>query len=550
MVQPSTSNPALDSGYYDLGSSKHLTITTFSPTAQLWFTRGLIWSYAFNHAEAASCFKRALEADPECAMAYWGLAYALGPNYNKTWEIVEVSEAQKAREVAVKAKELCGRTGTTGVEKALIEAIQSRFPSDDTDHEQRNENYANAMGKVYEDFKTDLDISVLYADALMNLTPWTLWSLTTGDPNPGSRTLEIRSILESTLSLPAANSHPGLLHLYIHLMEMSPWPELALPAANHLRGLVPDAGHLQHMPSHIDILCGDYASAISSNTAANEADAKTGGDGFYTMYRAHNFHFKIYAAMFAGQSQVALDTASALEEMLPEDVMKPMADCLEAFMSVRVHVLIRFGRWTELIDLLLPEDQSLYCVTTAMIHYGKGVAFAATGNISAGDNQRVLFREEVKRVPETRLMFNNTCLSILTIASAMLDGELEYRLSHHTTAFSHLQRAIKLDDELPYDEPWGWMQPARHAYGALLLEQGKVKEAREVYAADLGMDGRVPRARRHLGNVWALRGLWECLVKLGRVKEARGLERELKKAEVGADVEIRFSCFCRLEKSG
>jgi tetratricopeptide (TPR) repeat protein len=224
-----------------------------------------------------------------------------------------------------------------------------------------------------------------------------------------------------------------------------------------------------------------------------------------------------------------------------------MADWLEGILSMRVHVHIRFGRWQELLGLELPKDQELYCVTTAMIYYGKGVALAAMGNIVEAEKERKLFRNALERIPPSCTIFANKCIDILAIAGAMLDGELLYRKGDFDLAFEELRRSISLDDSLPYDEPWGWMQPTRHAYGALLLEQGHVEEAAAVYSADLGMDGTLPRPLQHPNNVWALHGYHECLMKLGRTAEARILEPQLRMAVAVADVPIRSSCFCRLK---
>jgi tetratricopeptide (TPR) repeat protein len=307
------------------------------------------------------------------------------------------------------------------------------------------------------------------------------------------------------------------------------------------------------MPTHLDVLCGDYKQVVASNEAAIRADerfvAARGRMNFYTLYRVHNYHFKIYGAMFLGQSRVALETADALAAAVPESLLRvtvpPMADWLEGFVAMRVHVLIRFGRWQELIDAPLPADPDLYRVTTAMLHYGKGVAFAATGQIARARAERDLFSAAVDRVPESRTIFNNTCESILQVASAMLDGELEYRAGNVDEAFSQLRRAVQLDDELPYDEPWGWMQPARHAYGALLLERDRVPEAEAVYRADLGLDATLPRPCWHPGNVWSLHGYHECLIRLGKHEQAGIVEQQLRVALARTDVHIGASCYCR-----
>ena len=544
--------------YYDLGRHSR-PVTTSSPQAQTWFDRGLVWTYGFNHEEAVYCFEQALRHDPDCAMAHWGVGYALGPNYNKPWEAFDEADLRSTLEHAhaavARAEELA--EPATPAEQALIGALRWRYAQDELPGERQvwNEKYADAMGGVYRDFGDDLDVAALYADALMNLTPWQLWDLRTGEPAAGARTAEAREVLDRALDSPAARAHPGVLHMYIHLMEMSPYPERARPAAEHLRGLVPDAGHLHHMPTHLDVLCGDYGRVVASNTDAIAADerylARNGAMNFYTMYRCHDYHFKIYGAMFLGQSEVALSTAARLADSIPDDLLRvespPMADWLEGFLAMRVHVLIRFGRWQDILDLPMPADPELYCVTTAMLRYAKGVACAALGRVAEARAERELFRLAQAAVPATRMLFNNTCTDVLAIAGAMLDGELDYREGNIEAAFASLRRAIELDDGLPYDEPWGWMQPTRHAYGALLLEQGRVAEAERVYRADLGFDDTLPRACQHPGNVWSLHGFHECLVRLGRPGEAAIIEQQLKLTAALADVPIESSCFCRLE---
>ncbi|KAK9645077.1 hypothetical protein V6Z96_007930 [Aspergillus fumigatus] len=558
MSQRHESSDNTSDSYNNLGSY-HRPVSTAYPQAQLWFDRGLIWTYAFNHEEAGHCFQKSIEIDPRCAMSYWGLAYALGPNYNKPWEVFDKQElestVQRTRRAAEDAK--ANAKLASPVEAALIDALQYRYPQDRPagDCSSWNQGYADAMEAVYKQHPDDLDVAVLYADALMNLTPWALWDIKTGQPAPDARTLDIKAVLDRALAQKGGLSHPGLLHLYIHLMEMSGSPESALTAADHLRGLVPDAGHLNHMPTHLDILCGDYRRAVASNSEAIRADekflARAGPVNFYTLYRSHDYHFRIYAAMFAGQSRVALDTAVELEASIPEELLRiespPMADWLEGFLAVKVHVLVRFGRWEDILALELPQDQDLYCVTTAMIHYAKGVASAALGRVDEADQERTEFHKAFDRVPPSRTLFNNTCRDILAIAEAMLDGEIEYRRGNIDAAFKHLRQSIALDDGLPYDEPWGWMQPTRHAYGALLLEQGQVEKAAEVYGADLGMDDTLPRALQHPNNVWSLHGYHECLTRLGRLAEARIIQQQLKLAAATADVPIRSSCFCRLE---
>lgn len=542
---------------FDLSSFTRDTSTS-SAEAQAWFDRGLVWSYAFNHEEAIACFERAVAADEWFALAHWGVAYAAGPNYNKQWDAFDPVDLRRslrrAYDATQRAIDLAG--DAPEVERDLIWALSSRYPSPEPDDVigDPGEAYARAMREVHRRRPSDLDLAALCADALINVTAWALWDLATGRPADGAHTLEARRVLESALASPGGLAHPGLLHFYIHLMEMSPTPEVALEAADALRGLVPDAGHLIHMPTHIDVLLGDYERVIAGNERASAADdrlaAHTGPVNFYALYRAHDHHFRIYGAMFAGREATAIEAADALTAALPAELLRvdvpPMADWLESFVGMRLHVLVRFGRWAEIIAEPLPADPQLYSFTTALTHYAKGVAFAALSRVKEAKREREEFAAAVLRVPDSRNLFNNTALNVLAIAGAMLDGEIEYRKGDYGAAWTHLRRAIELDDGLPYDEPWGWMQPTRRAYGALLLEQGEVKTALAVYAADLGLDGTLPRACQHPNNVWSLHGYHECLTRLGRADEARELKPQLDRALARADIAITASCFCRV----
>lgn len=559
MTEPYTdSGPYTDPApYYNLGTY-HREVATAIPDAQRWFDRGLVWAYAFNHEEAVRCFERALAHDGDLAIARWGIAYAVGPNYNKAWDAFDPAElaASLAR---ARAELALARTGRmTAAERALIEALAVRFPTDDpaeTDVLAHGHSaYADAMVAVLQSFPDDVDLQALTADALLNVTAWALWD-PTGEPAADSRVVQAVHILDTALSGSDGATHPGVLHLYIHAMEMSAHPERALPAADLLRGLVPDAGHLQHMPSHIDVLCGDYRASVLANQAAVRADREFVRDrgplNFYSLYRAHDLHFVVYSAMFEGQFGTAYDAARELAGQLTPELLAiespPMADWLEAFVGLDVHVLVRFGRWQELISLPIPQDPELYCTTTATVHYGRGIAYAATGQLSAAHAERTLLAEAYARIPESRYLFNNTSRDILAIAVAMLDGEIAYREQRFDDAFALLRRAVALDDALPYDEPWGWMQPTRHAYGALLLEQGHVAQAAGVYAADLGLDGTLRRSCQHPGNVWSLHGYHECLQRLGRDEEAAIIAAQLTIKLARTDVPVQASCACRMD---
>jgi tetratricopeptide (TPR) repeat protein len=548
--------------YYDLGSFGHV-ITTTSKDAQVWFNRGLTWVYSFNHVEGAYCFEQAIAHDPACAMAYWGLAYAIGPNYNKPWEKFDLGDLHSS----VKRGYIASREAkkhainATPFEQALAEAIQFRFLTDQPakDYPALNRGYAEAMKVAYDKFGRDLDMATLYADALMNMTPWALWDLFTGAPNPKAPTMEVKTVLERALAQieDGANRNPGLLHLYIHFVEMSPNPELGINAADHLRDLIPDAGHVVHMPAHLDILIGDWRRSIASNYKATVADdkyfKKVGAHNFYSFYRLHNYHSLVYAAMQAGQSRVALESVTRMESTVPEDVLRmpspPMADWLEQFMSIRVHVLVRFGMWEELKQMELPHDKVLYSGTTTAIHYGKGIAFAAMNDVPAAKKEQERFIEALARVPESRRAYEGKMIDVFKVAANMLEGEIEYRCGNFDQAFELLRVAIDLEDRLPYSEPWSWMQPVRHAYAALKMEQGHIEEAAKTYRADLGFDSSLIRPRRHPNNVWSLQGYYECLIRLGRFDEAAVIEPSAKLALAVADIPIKASCFCRLDTS-
>ncbi|WP_419738059.1 hypothetical protein [Ruegeria sp.] len=443
----------------------------------------------------------------------------------------------------------------TEVEKALILALPSRYPQRDTTEGMHEWDYdfADAMRAAFKAQPDHLDLRTIYVEALLNLTPWQMWDLSTGQPAEGAATLEAQEALEWAMQNdPDAMSHPGLLHLYVHLMEMSPTPEKALKAGDILRTLVPDAGHLVHMPTHIDILCGHYHNVVHWNQKASEADLKyyerEGAFNIYTGYRQHDYHFTIYGAMFLGQIEPALRANQGIWDTTPEEMLRiespPMADFFESYMSMGPHILIRFGRWEEAKALVLPDDPDLYRTLTATTHYARALAFAATGDVPCAEAEEQLFLNAKARVPEARRLHNNRVIDLLEIATEMLRGEIEYRKENFDLAFAHLRRSVELDDTLPYDEPWGWMQPTRHALGALLFEQGYLTEAETVYREDLGLGGTLSRASIHPDNIWSLKGLHDCLKARGDTIELPQIKQRLDLALARADRAVAASCFC------
>lgn len=548
---------------YDLGSH-HRAVTTENATAQQWFDRGLIWIYGFDLEMAGRCFREAIALDDNCAMAYWGLAYSSGIYYNKPWHRMQKDELRQKLDLTYKTVRAAQARSehVTPVEKMMIAALLSRYqaptPATTEQYHQWDDDYAAEMRKVYAAFPEDDDVCALHAEALMTRTPWALWDLRSGEPAEDASTLEAIDVLETAMQRIEDNGtdpHAGMLHMYIHVMEMSPFPEKALRACDQLRQLVPDSGHLCHMPSHIDVRCGHYYEAIETNNRAIAADrvylANEGAINFHTLSRIHNFHLKIYASLFLGQFHTAMAAVEELIATTPEELLRienpAMADWMEAYIGMKAHIFIRFGKWQEIIDETLPHDPDLYRMTTAVWHYAKTIAQAALGNVPAAEKQRVEFYRAVARVPETRYVFNNTCLDVLKIAEQMLLGEIEYRKQNYAVAYDHLRQAVDLDDNLKYDEPWGWMQPARHALGALLLEQGHVAQAKQVYLDDLGLSDTLVSTSQHVDNLWSLHGLVECHEREGDVEQAKRVRARLNLAKARADVPINASCACRLE---
>ena len=552
----------MSDGYpYDLGGFGR-PVTTGSAEAQCWVDRGLAWIWGYNHEEAIRCFRAALAADADCAMAWWGVAYAAGPNYNMPWWVMDAAGQRAALGTARGATEaaLARRGGLTGPERALIEALPARYPQAEptADMAPWNDAFAEAMRAAHATHPEDLEIAAVFAEALMNRTPWRMWDLAAGAPAEGADTEECRAVLERALQADAAWRHPGILHLYVHLMEMSPTPEAALRAGDVLRRLVPDAGHLIHMPTHIDVLCGHYHDVVHWNEAAIGADLKfferEGAANIYTGYRQHNYHFVIYGALFLGQIAPALRAVRGLRETTPEAVLRiespPMADYFESYLSFEPHVLVRFGRWRAATALVLPEDPELFCTQAAFTWYARALGHAALGEVAHAERAAAAFRDASARVPSTRLLHNNRVVDLLQIADAMVRGEILYRRGDPEAAFGALRAAVHLEDTLPYDEPWGWMQPTRHALGALLFEQGRVAEAEAVFREDLGLGGHLSRATVHPDNVWALKGLHDCLARRGETVEVVQVRQRLDIAQARADRPVAAACGCARAATG
>ena len=523
-------------------------VSTSSRECQEWMDKGVTQMYGFNHEDAIRCFRKALDIDSTCAMAHYYIARNSAPNYNNPAGL----DVALAYEESQKATKLAQEVSLIDWEAALIKALTSLFTGDDSKSilTESCKKFACAMREVYQQFSEDVDVAALFAESLMMLAPWNLWT-----PQPDIKpaipeTEELVAVLEKSLQLEP--THPALCHFYIHTMELSANPEKALSAANVLRTRVPGQGHLLHMPSHIDMWLGHYEDAVESNKSAIDADevyvTQTGYDNeFYKVYRMHNYHFGAWAAMFNGQFATALKFAEAAERQLgPEAVTCPVSDVgqtiLEGFASIPWHVLVRFGRWEDIIRRPVKEDQELYPAVTAVTHYARGVALAALGRLDEAEVERQKFRKafQHKSLERKYLVHNplrnmkNHC-GILDVAEAVLDGEVEYHKGNYELAYEHLRLAVKRDIGLSYDEPWGWMMPARHSLGALLLEQGHAAEAEEVYREDLLV---------YKSNMWALCGLHQALSQQNKTEEAKSVYAVFEVASSRADVKIGASCYC------
>jgi tetratricopeptide (TPR) repeat protein len=513
-------------------------VTTNSPEAQRWFDQGIQLLYGFNHDEAIRSFEQAAAIDPQCAMAWWGSAYARGIHINNP--VMAEEQSRAAYEAAQKA--LAALEGETPIEAALVRAVATRYawPAPE-DRGALDEAYAAAMERAWHSFPGDPDVGALFAESLMNLQPWDLW---TAEAAPKGRALEVAAVLEGVMA--RTPRHPGANHFYIHAIEASPWPERGLAAAARLATLVPGSGHLVHMPSHIQIRTGRYAQAVASNEKAIAADlayfAKAPEPEFYAVYFLHNAHFLAYAAMMEGRYATALEAARIIEKSVPPAFLKEFAPVADGFMPTALHVLLRFGKWQEILKE--PEPQAFQLVTRAERHFARAVAYANLGKtMEARAELTALGRAaaEIDAAEAEWKVGNNLAPAVMAVAQKMAEGEILYREGKKDEAFASLREAVRLEETLAYDEPPGWMQPVRHALGALLMAAERAAEAEDVYRADL---------ERHPRNAWSLLGLKQALEGQQKAAEAEAIAAEVDAAWARADVTPPGSCFCREAVSG
>ena len=504
-------------------------VTTASSEAQAWFDQGIQLLYGFNHDEAIRSFEKAAEIDPKCAMAWWGSAYACGMHINNP----EMGEEQSKLAYEAAQKAAAALDNETPLERALVRAVSERYEMPTPkDRKPLNQRYADAMERVWHAFPNDPDVGALFAESLMNLQPWDLW---TGAGVPKGRALEIVAVLERTLA--KFPNHPGANHFYIHAIEASPWPEKGVEVAERLLKLVPGSGHLVHMPSHIFMRVGRYRDAAESNQQAIKVDeaylAVAPPPDFYSVYFMHNLHFLTYCAMMEGRYQTAIDAARKIQAQIPPEFLKKYVTVADGFTPTALHVLIRFGKWKEI--LAEPEPEEWRLLSRAERHFARSIAFTQLGELANAKKEIEQMDEVAKGFTDQWKLGNNPATSVIAIARLMAQGELAFREGQADKAFDLLRQAIKLEEALSYDEPPGWMQPVRHALGALLLADGRAQEAEAVYRADL---------IRHPNNSWSLLGLKQSLEKQGKTSEAEALAPKVAAAWSRADITPVASCFC------
>lgn len=505
---------------------------TSSVEAQRYFDQGVSFLYAFNHDEAIRSFRHAAALDPDCAMAWWGIAVANGPHINNP--VVPEERARAAWEALQRAQ--AASADASDADRALIRALAARYADPPAvDRAPLDAAYADAMRAVWQRFPTDPDVGALFAEAMMDLRPWDLWTRD-GTPQPGTE--EIVATLERVLELDPR--HPLGLHLYIHAVEASPDPGRALAAADTLRDLQPGLGHLVHMPSHIDVRLGRWQEAIDSNAKAMAADrayrALAPKQGFYGLYMAHDNHMLAFAAMMNGQRRVAVEAMDALIAEMPEEWAREYAMIADGYKVMPLEVRLRFGMWDEV--LAAPDFDAMFPFARAMRHYARGVAFAARGETVAAREAQRAFVAARASVPASGFFGNNSQADLLAVAEDVLEGEILYREGEKEAAFAALRRAAAREDALRYDEPPGWILPVRHALGALLLDAGRPDEAEAVFREDLA---RLP------DNGWGLYGLARSLERQGETAAAEPVRERLRTVWARADVEIATPCYCAPE---
>lgn len=510
----------------------HHKVSTKSPQAQAFFNQGLTLIYAFNHAEALRSFREAARIDPDCAMAYWGQALALAPNINDS-AIGEDREQQGYQAISEAVKR---KGAASAQEQALIEALQARFAAGaDPDRAALNQRYADAMAKVRARYRNNPDVATLYADSVMNTMPWSYWTKE-GKPKPG--VAKARAALENALR--RYPKHAGANHIYIHLMEASEHVDLAVPSADRLGGLVPAAGHLVHMPSHIYIRVGRYADAAASNIQAIAADedyiTQCRAQGIYpAAYYPHNIHFLNAALTMGGRSKEALESARKVAAQHDHNMLhEPGFGFAHLLKTIPVLTMVRFGLWDE--ALAEPEPAADQVFGRAMRHFARGYALSAKGKLEEAHGELAALKTLAAdgSLEKLKIFDTNSLDRLAVIAVAMLEGDIHLKAKRHDDAVAAYRRAVDAEDNLRYSEPPDWPLPPRHYLADALFTTGRFREAERIYREDL---------KRHRANGWSLYGLEQTLRKQSKNRQADQIKAQVQKSWERADVQLASSRF-------
>lgn len=504
-------------------------IATKSSLAQKYFDQGLAYLYGFNHSASRRSFTEATKLDPHCAMAYWGIAMACGPNINDPE--VDPERAKAAWDAVQKA--LARDAELDQRDKPFIDAINARYMQNQpADRAPLDKAYADSMGAAWAAHPEDADLGSLYAEALMDLHPWHQWN---ADGTPGPDTMTVLDTLHAVLKLDP--NHPMANHLLIHATESSPHPEWGLEAADKLRDMEPNMGHMDHMPSHTYVRTGRWKDAILANQKAIAIDnaflAKNPAPGIYLFYMAHNREMLAYACMMRGESKEALRALDEVNHLFPPDLRNQMASGLDQYLGMQAEGMVRFGKWDDVLKLapLGPK----FPMTDALRLGSRGVAYAAKGDIKDARVEQAAYKAAVKALPPNAGLGQNTASGIFAVEDHLLEGEILYREGKIDDGIAELRKAVDAEDQLSYDEPPDWLIPTRHTLGAALMDAGRYADALPIYQEDLK---RLPE------NGWSLYGISRCLTALGKTEEARPFEAKFKSMWADSDMAISSSCMC------
>lgn len=508
---------------FDGIGSLHHPVSTNNEEAQKYFDQGLTLIYGFNHDEAILSFKKAAELDPNMAMAYWGIAYALGPNYN-----LDADSMQKRMAFDALQKALELSKNVTVHEQDYINAISKRYSADPVaDQKVLNEDFRKTMRELYKKYPEDLDAATLYAESMMILKPWQLWNK---DGSPAEGTEEIVSVLESVLKKDP--NHIGANHYYIHSVEASQDPGRGLASAKVLRNLVPMAGHLVHMPAHIFFRVGDYEDAALANINAINADDKyiteTNAQGVYPlMYYNHNLNFLTIADLMEGKYEESFKSAKRVEaNLMPFAKDMPM---VEGIAVSPLWVMVAFHKWDDILNYPVP-DKTLH-ISQVFSHFAKGMAYTGQNNSDDAVKELTAMKKEMKEIPPEAVIGFNTAADVMNIALNTLEGKIDMSQDKSINAIEKFNKAVTIQDSLSYDEPPDWYPSIRICLGGAYYSCGKFSDAETVFRDDL---------KKYPHNGWALFGLEQCLLKENKKEEASSVHKEFTEAWKNADTKLKI----------